>query len=232
MKASRSTLNWSLYGMTYARGGQDHHPVLPSVCACRAQQRGFPDAGLTPQHQRPAALADAVDQVVEHPELTLAPDQGGCCHVKAMIIRPKQSVQGRHPTVRGPTAAGPGAVRRLCSERRRHWFRDTDRAGRPGQGAAGRWHDQPVGVRPTEGQSPRLNAGSSRAPIRRHHEPAICSSSEVLHMTQGRDHIRSANRDLPVLGVRAAEASRRGRWWCIGTQPEAPFRSPWGHAAG
>jgi hypothetical protein len=62
--------------------------VFRGAGACRRQQRRLPDAGLTWHHQRATAFADAVDQAVEHPQLTLTTDQGRHGHLAAMIIRP------------------------------------------------------------------------------------------------------------------------------------------------
>jgi hypothetical protein len=54
-------------------------------------------------------------------------------------------------------ARGQGMAERAAARHRR---RLAHRADRPGQEAAGRWHDRPVGVRPAEGQGPLLSAGS------------------------------------------------------------------------
>src|SRR6266536_4110 len=60
----------------HAHGGQDYYPPRPGASARRRQQRRLPGAGLTTHHQRAAALADAVDQVVEHPSSRSRPTKG------------------------------------------------------------------------------------------------------------------------------------------------------------
>src|SRR6266508_2756712 len=85
---------WEVGLCLHARGGQDHHAVLPGPPARRRQQRRLPDTSLTGNHQRATARADAVDQIIEQPELTLATDQGKQVHLAAMIIRPRRPVQG------------------------------------------------------------------------------------------------------------------------------------------
>src|SRR6266536_2586867 len=84
---------WEVGLCLHARGGQDHHAVLPGPPARRRQQRRLPDTSLTGNHQRATALADAVDQIIEQPELTLATDQGKQVHLAAMIIRPRRPDQ-------------------------------------------------------------------------------------------------------------------------------------------
>jgi hypothetical protein len=52
---------------------------LPWSGCAPPQQGRLPDPSLAAHHQRPAALADAVNQVVERSEFALAPNQGKHC---------------------------------------------------------------------------------------------------------------------------------------------------------
>jgi hypothetical protein len=90
----------------------------PASVGGGAQQRGLPNAGITKQHDRSAAVGDLIDQAGQNPELGIPSDQSRRGHYIRARGRQQMLDEGR-PARAAVTSAQPGrpAPTRQCGRR-------------------------------------------------------------------------------------------------------------------